>query len=221
MDKKAIYQQTQKVENELTKLKNTIFALQATDLEKHGSNYEELSIEAAFKAERLTCQLRMLVYMTDFTGKSDYLKHAAEAQGIHISLNNGVLSVTLPALFPKRKIKSNTAFLHEPLNYALQEFVRKQSIPLYQYCTVCFIQIYDRRLSKKRIRDYDNLEFKQILDVISTYALIDDSGQFCDLHHMTELGEEDHTVIHIMEKSAFPKWLSDHETAVKDTSENA
>lgn len=38
MDKKAIYQQTQKVENELMKLKNTIFALQAKDFEKHGVN---------------------------------------------------------------------------------------------------------------------------------------------------------------------------------------
>ena len=182
MDKKAIYQQTQKVENELMKLKNTIFALQATDFEKHGTNYEELSTDAAYKAERLTCQLRRLVYMTDFTGKSDYLRHAAVAQGIHITLNNGILSVTLPALFPKRKMKSNTAFLHEPLN---------------------------------------NLEFKQILDVISTYVLIDDSGQFCDLHHMTELGEEDHTVIHVMEQSAFPNWLSDHGNALKNISENS
>lgn len=221
MDKKAIYQQTQKVENELMKLKNTIFALQAKDFEKHGVNYEELSADAAYKAERLTCQLRRLVYMTDFTGKSDYLRHAAESQGIHITLNNGILSVTLPALFPKRKMKSNTAFLHEPLNYALQEFIREQDIPLYRYCTVCFIQVYDKSLSKKRIRDYDNLEFKQILDIISTYALIDDSGQFCDLHHMTELGEEDHTVIHVMEQSAFPNWLSDHGNALKNISENS
>lgn len=221
MDKKTIYQQTQKIENELMKLRNTLFALQGTDLEKHSANYEELSTDAAYKAERLTCQLRRLVYMTDFTGKSDYLKHAAEAQGIHISLNNGILSITLPALFPKRKMKSNTAFLHDPLNFALQEFIREQSIPLYKNYTICFIQVYDKTLSKNRICDYDNLEFKQILDVISTYALIDDSGQFCDMFHMTELGNEDYTVIHIMEKSAFPNWLSSHENSRKNMSENS
>lgn len=220
MDKKAIYQQTQKVESELMKLQNTVFALQATDFQKHSANYEELSTEAAYKAERLACQLRKLVCLEDFTGESDYLRHAVEAQGIHISLNNGILSVTLPALFPKRKKRINTAFLHEPLNYALQEFVREQSFPLYRDCIVCFIQVYDQSLSKKRIRDYDNLEFKQILDVISTYALIDDSGRFCDMHHMTELGDEDHTVIHIMEKSAFPMWLIEHEKDKKYTSEN-
>ena len=221
MDKKAIYKQTQKVESELVKLQNTVFALQNIDFQKHSANYEELSTEAAYKAERLACQLRRLVYITDLTGESDYLKHAAEAQGIHIYLNNGILSVTLPALFPKRKLRSNTAFLHDPLNYALHEFVKEQSFPLYRDCIVCFIQVYDKSLSEKRIRDYDNLEFKQILDVISNHALIDDSGQFCDIHHMTEMGTEDHTVIHIMEKSVFPKWLDDHETARKNISDNS
>lgn len=220
MDKKLIFQQTQKVENELTKLKNTIFALQTTDIQKHGANYEELSADAAYNAERLTCQLRRLVYMTDFTGKSNYLKQAADAQGIHISLNNGILSITLPALFPKRKLKSNTAFLHDPLNFALQEFVREQHIPLYRDCIICFIQVYDKALSKNRIRDYDNLEFKQILDVISTHTLIDDSGQFCDLHHMTELGDEDYTVVHVMEKSAFPGWLCNRRSNIENTSDN-
>ena len=221
MDKQAIYQQTRKAETELTKLQSIVFALQTVDFQKHSANYEELSTEAAYKAERLACQLRKLVYITDFTGEYDYMKHAAEAQGIHISLDNGILSVTLPALFPKRKLRSNTAFLHDPLNYALHEFVKEQSFPLYRDCIVCFIQVYDKSLSRKRIRDYDNLEFKQILDVISTHALIDDSGQFCDIHHMTEMGAEDHTVIHIMEKSAFPKWLADHEITVKNTSDNS
>ena len=54
MDKKSIFNQTQKIENELTKLKNIMIALQATDFQKHGANYEELSTDAAYKAERLT-----------------------------------------------------------------------------------------------------------------------------------------------------------------------
>ncbi|EOS38318.1 hypothetical protein C808_02519 [Lachnospiraceae bacterium M18-1] len=220
MDKKSIFQQTEKIENEITKLKNIIYALQTTDIEKYGANYEELSSDAAYKAERITCQLRRLVYTTNCTGKSEYLKHAAEAQGIRISLDNGILSVTLPALFPKRKIKSNTAFLQEPLNFALQEFVKEHKIDLYRNFVVCFIQIYDRSLPMKRIRDYDNLEFKQILDIISTYMLLDDSGRFCDIHHSTELGDRDYTAVYIMDKSVFPGWLRDHKNALKNISDN-
>ena len=40
MDKQAIYQQTQKVESELMKLQNTVFALQTIDFQKHSANYE-------------------------------------------------------------------------------------------------------------------------------------------------------------------------------------
>ena len=79
MDKQAIYQQARKAETELTKLQSIVFALQTVDFQKHSANYEELSTEAAYKAERLACQLRRLVYITDFTGESDYMKHAAEA----------------------------------------------------------------------------------------------------------------------------------------------
>lgn len=70
----------------------------------------------------------------------------------------------MPGLLPKRKLRTNTAFLHEPLNLALQTYVTEHSIPLYKRCVVCFSQIYDQSLSLQRIRDYDNLEFKQILD---------------------------------------------------------
>ena len=217
MDKQAIYQQTRKAETELTKLQSIVFALQTVDFQKHSANYEELSTEAAYKAERLACQLRRLVYITDFTGESDYMKHAAEAQGIHISLDNGILSVTLPALFPKRKLRSNTAFLHDPLNYALHEFVKEQNFPLYRDCIVCFIQVYDKSLSRKRIRDYDNLEIKQYLDAVAAWFLVDDGGLLCDAYQTTELGEADCTRMFIMEKPRFPAWLDERGIAPEDT----
>ena len=84
----------------------------------------------------------------------------------------------MPGLLPKRKLRTNTAFLHEPLNLALQTYVTEHSIPLYKRCVVCFSQIYDQSLSLQRIRDYDNLEFKQILDTIASYVLVDDTGLF-------------------------------------------
>ena len=124
-------------------------------------------------------------------------------QGIKISFSNSVLSITMPGLLPKRKLRTNTAFLHEPLNLALQTYVTEHSIPLYKRCVVCFSQIYDQSLSLQRIRDYDNLEFKQILDTIASYVLVDDTGLFCDSYHTTELGNYDHTVIFVMELGCF------------------
>ena len=167
MNTKTVFNRLQSIDDEVQKLHNTIFALKTTDIQAYADKYEELSISAALRSERIACQLRNLVYTTTDTRKADYLKQAAAVQGIKIFFSNSVLSITMPGLLPKRKLRTNTAFLHEPLNLALQTYVTEHYIPLYKRCVVCFSQIYDQNLSLQRIRDYDNLEFKQILDTLS------------------------------------------------------
>ncbi len=215
----TIFQRLQGVEDELNKVQNILFALKATDIQKYPANYESLSTDAALRSERIACQLRNLVYITDFTGKSNYMKLAVNAQGIDIQHQNNILSITLPGLLPKRKVRTNTSFLHEPLNFALQEYLKNHNMNLYRDCVICFSQIYDEKLSYQRIRDYDNLEFKQILDTIATYVLLDDTGLFCDSYHTTEMGEKDHTVVYIMEKSLFPEWIKARKNRIKTISE--
>lgn len=195
MNNKTIYERLQQIEDEIQRLNNTLFALKTTDIKVYGKRYEELSTSAALRSERITCQLRNLVFTISSSGKSDYLKQAADVQGIQISSSEQILTITLPGLLPKRKVRTNTAFLHEPLNLALQTYILEHPIQLYQNCVVCFSQIYDQNLSLHRVRDYDNLEFKQILDTIATYVLVDDTGLLCDSYHTTELGTHDHTIV--------------------------
>ena len=147
------------------------------------------------------------------------MQQAADVQGIQISSSEQILSITLPGLLSKRKVKTTTAFLHEPLNQALQTYILKHPIQLYKNCVVCFSQIYDQNLSLQRIRDYDNLEFKQILDTIAAYVLVDDTGLFCDSYHTTELGTHDHTVVSIMDREAFPAWVKSRQRHIKTISE--
>ena len=90
--------------------------------------------------------------------------------------------------------------------------------PLYN-CVVCFSQIYDQNLSLHRIRDYDNLEFKQILDTIAAYVLVDDTGLLCDSYHTTELGTHDHTIVSIMDCEAFPGWIKSRQKYIRTISE--
>lgn len=207
MNNKTIYERLQQIEDEIQRLNNTLFALKTTDIKVYGKRYEELSTSAALRSERITCQLRNLVFTISSSGKSDYLKQAADVQGIQISSSEQILTITLPGLLPKRKVRTNTAFLHEPLNLALQTYILEHPIQLYQNCVVCFSQIYDQNLSLHRVRDYDNLEFKQILDTIAAYVLVDDTGLLCDSYHTTELGTHDHTIVSIMDCEAFPGWI--------------
>lgn len=219
MDSKELLQRISTIEDDLEKLKNSVFAMKMTDLRKYPANYEELSTDAALRAERLACQLRNLIFATDLVSKPSYMKLAAKEQGITMENENNIFVIRLPGLLPKRKVHTNSAFINEPLHYALKEYLKEHPVPVYTNCVVCFIQIYDRRLPLRRIRDYDNLEYKQILDTLSPFLLQDDSGLICDSYHTTKLGDADYTSVNIMEKSMFPDWLKSQKNHISSLSE--
>lgn len=219
IDSKELLQRISNIEDSLEKLKNSVFAMKMTDLQKYPANYEEISTNAALRAERLACQLRNVIFAVDLISKPNYMTAAARSQGIRIQEEKESLLICLPGLLPKRKVHANTAFINEPLHYALKQYLEENPIPVFTNCVVCFIQIYDRKLPLRRIRDYDNLEYKQILDTLSPFLLKDDSGIFCDSYHTTAFGEHDTTSVYIMEKSMFPAWLRDQKNHISDLSE--
>ena len=219
MDTIELLQRIGNIEDNLDKLKNSIFAMKMTDIQKYPANYEELSTDAALRSERITCNLRNLIYATIPEGKAAYMERAAKTHGIEIGFDKGILTLRLPGLLPKRKVHTNTAFINEPLHYALKQHLEAEPLPLFKHCVVCLVQVYDQKLPPRRIRDYDNLEFKQILDTISPFVLEDDSGLFCDSYHTTMLGTSDFTSVNIMEKDAFPEWLKEQKNCITDLSE--
>ena len=220
MNRAIISQRITSILAEIERLNNALYAMNTTDIQRYPDNYEVLSTDAALRAERIACQMRNLVCPALSPNQAAYLPKAADAQGMRIAEQQGILTITLPGLLPKRRVHTNTAFLHEPLNYMLREYVKQNALPLYRDCMICFSQIYDRELPQRRIRDYDNLEFKQILDTLCTYVLTDDSGFFCDSYYTTQLGLKDCTLVSVMEKADFPKWLQNQKNHHESMSEN-
>ena len=92
-------------------------------------------------------------------------------------------------------------------------------MPRLRHCVVCFSLVYNRDLPERRVRDYDNLELKQFLDVAASFLLTDDGGMLCDAYHTTELGETDCTRISIMDSKQFPVWLERKQMALQSISE--
>ena len=64
-----------------------------------------------------------------------------------------------------------------------------------------------------------NLELKQLLDVISTFVMEDDTGLLCDAYNTTEIGENDCTRITVMDKNRFSEWLKKREKSLKSISD--
>lgn len=199
---------------DMERLQNTINAMSMTSVQMMPANYETLSQDAAIRAESIAVKLRYLVFVSTPMRRMDFQMMSAERMGIEVEYQDGKLKILMLGLLPKRKWK-NTEFLTGPLMAALNAHVKQNPVPRYQECVACFAHIYNSKFPERRIRDHDNLECKQILDVVSTFVLTDDTGRLCDTFHTSELGEEDRTELYIMEKEAFPAWFSEQEQSRK------
>lgn len=85
----TIYQRLEKLEGELQKLTNTVYALKVTDIQNYDKNFEELSVSAALRAERIACQMRNLVCPALSPNQAAYLPKVADAQGMRIAEQQG------------------------------------------------------------------------------------------------------------------------------------
>lgn len=215
MNRVIISQRISSILSELSRLTNALYAMNMTDIQRYPENYEALSVDAALRAELIVCRLRHLVYSTTSTRKEDYLSSASTMLDIGIQYTDGIVEISLPGLLPKRKQHLSSEFLLDPLQNALSQYARAHTLPHFRHCVVCFSHIYSHDLSERRIRDYDNLELKQFLDVIASFFMTDDSGLLCDAYNTTEIGDKDGTRISIMESGQFSGWLQNREKALR------
>lgn len=168
----------------------------------------ETAKSAALLSERSTAQLRNFLFTICGGMPQDYYLQAADMQGIRVDMTDGILSVRLPALLPKKIRTEGFKFLQPALHVALQHYFNQQGFPHFRECTICIEHIYDRCLPLKAVRDYDNLELKAVIDVIATFCLTDDTGALCDSFQTTRFGYSSSTVITVMPKNCFSAWLN-------------
>lgn len=215
MNRTILSQRISSILDDIQRLNSALFAMNTTDIQRYPDNYETLSTDAALRAEQIACRLRHILYASTNVQKEEYLTSAALMQGIDIQYNDGIMEITLPSLLPKRRRRPSSEFLLDPFHAALSQYAREHPMPQFKHCVVCFSNIYDRELPERRVRDYDNLELKRLLDVAASFMLVDDSGLLCDAYHTTELGEADCTRISIMDSAHFPEWLAERQAALQ------
>ena len=184
-------------------------ALKRCILNEDLTPYNDIAMRAALDSEYLAKHLRTMVCDTVGVPRVDYFKsHAAQALGVFVNRDNeGVIKITLPSLLPKRKLLG-AHFITDPLFEILGAFVKENHVERFEKCTICVNHIYDKKLGMEgRVRDYDNIELKKIIDIINLFLLTDDSGEWCNFYHTSALGEEDETHIYIMKNEQFLDWI--------------
>lgn len=127
MDQHTLSSRLSRIEEELPKLANTISAMKITDTGAYGKNYEELSLDAAQRAERIACSLRNLIFAANLVSKPLLMEKTAEIHGITIIHTDSRVEITLPGLMPKRTKRVNTTFLTDPLYASLETYTKKNT----------------------------------------------------------------------------------------------
>lgn len=207
MNRKIIHKRISSISGDVQRLSSVLFALDGIDIPRQFSDYERLSLEAAQRAEWIARRMRHLIYI--LVQKPDYLPKAVDALGIEVQENDGVYEIMLPGLMPKRRSRQGAEYIIDPLMFALSQFAKAHPIQRFRHTTVCFVLVYDRNLPERRIRDYDNLELKPILDAAAAYLMTSDAGLICDTYYTTELGNGDCLRMFIMDTDRYPLWYAE------------
>lgn len=216
MESKLIYKRIASVSGNVYRLSETLNTMERTSVPDSFDDYAKLSLHAAQEGEWIALRLRHLAYDTALINRSDYMPKAVESLGIKIQEIDGIYEIILPGLMPKRRARLGPEFVVDPLMYALDQYIKTHRVKRYPHTTVCFVLVYDRNLPTRRIRDYDNLELKPILDAAAIYLMDSDAGLLCDTYHTTELGDTDCMRMYIMDSKRYPEWYVQRQATLED-----
>ncbi len=198
-----------RIESKLDNLKRqscehmaTIKKLSETDYVNDEKNFNYLTERLQMLGEKFACCIRDFAINTYSMKRCEVYDNAAEMQGIEINKEGNKIVIDLPFLLPRKKDKEGK-FIGDPLRYKFEKMSEYQDLKFKEKVVVCIVHVYDNESRKARCYDYDNLESKKILDIITLYTMTDDSPQFCDVYHTVKFSDADKTRVIVMPEKEF------------------
>lgn len=117
---------------------------------------------------------------------------------------DGILHIILPELLPDKVAQGEGSRYDEITRLylpAFRNFFSKGRFPIYESKAVlCFFNYYT---SEQELKDHDNFETKQIIDILSTFILPDDNPKWCSHFMDYRFGDKCHTEIYVIPQSKF------------------
>lgn len=200
MNDVLFYQQLNRLKYDMLRLQNSLTVYEIADSSKYPENFDQLGLDIAMQSEAIACSTRTIVSNFMTNGRPQLIREVAKAQGIRVEENKLGYEIIMPYLMTKRSGKHSVMFILEPLSYALRQFVKTHPIERMKHAVIWFIYEYAEETPMRHIRDYDNIEAKEVLDLINTHFLVDDGAQFCELHYSVKRGKRNCTRIVISQE---------------------
>ena len=191
------------------KVSRVVLAIEDNDMKTARNE----SSKAIFSCQKLEQHLRSFPKFFGFPEALNEIKNElAKAANISFDiLDDDVLRIILPELFPVRFRGGVMTEQYDNVRSryvaAFDEFFTKNSFKRYKdRVVVLYKSIYK---SINDVLDYDNFDLKEITDFISTYCLIDDNPSRMIAVSDYDIGEEEHSEVHIIPLSKFDFYSKD------------
>lgn len=168
----------------------------------------EKASELQGKAEKLTLRARVSVmYSQAPDGKSLSFKNTENVIPVELAISeDGWFCMRLPMLASK-KMKGNSDYIREFLYDVLTEYFNTFQFKKLDKAALIFKHVYKHGTPESWYRDHDNIETKQVADVVALFTMVDDSPKHC--FHLSEgsEGDENQTEIYVVPDKAFMSWI--------------
>ena len=207
MNEQKLRQKIRNIGGDVLGLSNALYTLESLNFKMYPHNFAEHSLNTAIKAEKIACRMRNLIGDCGIIRREYLMEQVADAHQIDMCRFGEGIFISLPRLLPKIIQPKSSKFINQPLYHALSNYHEDVDFEKFHQCSICFVHLYDKELSLGRVRDYDNIETRDVLNTISAFFMTDDGGQWCDVHHTTMLGDYDCTHIYIMPQESFPDFF--------------
>lgn len=129
-----------------------------------------------------------------------------DAPDVELIEENGMFIIKMDGLLPFPS-KGNAYYLHVKLDDFLEHYrnIRGLEAPIFEErCAVIFLHHFNTEQARRRqVRDYDNLEYRCVLNVIARHFLWDDDpSSYISMHNIIP-DKSNFTEVRVMKLSAF------------------
>ena len=123
----------------------------------------------------------------------------------------GWFSLVIPMLLPKRNPRQNVEYIRDSLYPPMVDFFRKHPSERLDDCVIVFRHVYDKTTPEKQYRDHDNIEIKQVTDIVAFFMMKDDGPGVCSHYYCTAAGDTNCTQVYVVPRSEFGLWCTKYD----------
>jgi len=171
--------------------------------EKVGTDPEALETEllqATMELELLCRNARRLLLQTAIVSKEALIAQVCDIHDFHVKEDDERIIITLPTLPLKKKDNANCSFISDPLMWCLREYYKEKQPHIFESARITICHCYPENTPKRMVRDYDNIEVKKILDVLTMFYLHDDNMGRCEVLHTSSFHDYPKTEITVTDR---------------------